>query len=329
MTGYLSRIARQIGLRFSAQGAVPPRVVSKTPAKTPPIPLDREETVMVRPSVETKSADAGALKRGSTPERPAAETVAPKPDQSKMRAGTVRGKIAAGSVPETLAAPVLETTVPVEPGPIKPRKMEALSSDEGLISYTAETEPTEIVKTVYAKPSAITEQHEKHTQNPGKNAPTAPKEPEKRPEKHYFSKTAEIIGGRDAEPLEVQTILLREMQEWVAAGNTAEVELRAEAGRSVESVAPSTETHEAQEVVSMKESEPGIVRIGEKRHQESIPKEASRIEEQSFDLSIGTISVVIEGNERPPQPVPAPRTDSKPNWQDRGRGRSRLARNYL
>ncbi len=329
MKGYLSRIASQTGLRFSAKGAVPPRVAGETPAETPPSPLDREETVMVPPSVETKSADDGALKRGSTPERPAAETAAPKPDQSKKRAGSVRKKVAAGSVPETLAAPILETTVPVEPGPAKQRKMEALSSDESSVSNAAETEPTDIVKTVYAKPPVTREQHEKHTQDPGKNAPTATKEPEKRPEKHYFSKTAEIIGGRDAEPVEVQTILLREIQEWVAAGNTAEAEPRAEADRSAESVALNAETLESQEVVSMKEPEPGIVRIGEKRHRESIPKEASRIEEQSFDLSIGTISVVIEGDEGPPQPAPAPRADNQPNGQDRGRGRSRLGRNYL
>jgi len=329
MKGYLSRIASQTGLRFSAQGAGPPRVAGETRAESPPAPLDREEIVMVPPSVETKSADAGALKRGSTPERLTAETAAPKPDQSKTRAGTVREKVAAGSVPETLAAPVLETTFPVEPGTAKPTKMEAFSSDGSLVSNAAETEPTEIVKTVYVKPPAITEQHEKHAQDPGKNAPTAPKEPEKRPEKHYFSKTAEIIGGRDAEPVEVQTILLREIQEWVAAGNTAEAEPRAEAGRSVESVALGAETLETQELVSRTEPEPGIVRIGEKRHRESIPKEALRIKEQSFDLSIGTISVVIENDERPPQPAPAPRADNKPNGQDRGRGRSRLGRNYL
>jgi hypothetical protein len=315
MKGYLSRIASQTGLRFSPQGAVPPRVADETPAETSPTPLDCEETVMAPPSGETKRADAGALKSGLTRERRVAEAAAPKPDPSKTLARTVRKKASAGSVPETLAAAALETTVPVEPGLAKPIKMEALSSDESLVSHAAETEPTEIVKTVYGNGSAIKEKHENHTQAPGKNAPTAPKEAEKRTEKHHFSQTAEVIGGRHAEPVEVQTILLRELQEWVAAGHTAEAGPRAEADRSIESVALG--------------AEPGSVRIGQKRHRGSIPKEASRIEEQSFDLSIGTISVVIEGDEHLPQRASAPRAENPPSGQDRGRGRSRLGRNYL
>lgn len=330
MKGYFSRIASQTGLRFSAQDAAPPSLAGKTPAEAPLAPLDREETVMVPPSVETKSADAGVLKRGLTSERASIETTAPKPDQLETRAGNVRETVAAGPVPATLAAPDLKTTVPDEPGPAKPIKMEASSSDESLISNASETEPAEIVKTVYVTPPVKTVQHEKNTQyQQDNNALTAAREPEKRPEKHYLSKTAEIIKGRDVEPDEVQTILLREIQEWVSAGNTAEAEPQAEADRSVESVALGAEKLETQEVVSMLKTEPGIVHIGEKRHRESIPKEASRIEEQSFDLSIGTISVVIEGDERPPKPAPAPRADNQPNGQDRGRGCSRLARSYL
>lgn len=290
MKGYLSRIASQTGLRFSAQGAVPPRVADETPAETSPAPLDCEETVMAPPSVETKRADAGALKSGLTRERLVAD--------------------------------------PVEPGPAKPRKMEA-SSDESLVSHAAKTEPTEIVKTVYGNGSVIKEKHENHTQEPGKNAPTAPKEAEKRTEKHHFSQTAEVIGGRHAEPVAVQTILLRELQEWVAAGHTAEARPRAEADCSIDSVALGTETLETQEVVSTTEPEPGSVRIGQKRHRESIPKEDWRIEEQSFDLSIGTISVVIEGDEHLPQRASAPRAENLPSGQDRRRGRSRLGRSYL
>lgn len=329
MKGYFSRIASQSGLRFSAQSVIPSSLAGKTPFETAPTMLEREETVLVRPLVETENVDTGVSKRGSTPERPAAEMVAPKPDRLKMRAETSREKVTAGCVPETLTAPVFDTTASVEIKPAKPENKELLPSDQSLLSNIAEVEPTVIVKTAYVKPSAKREQQTIQTQTPVKNASTTQRETELPVGKHYYSKTAEIIGGRDAEPIEAQTILLREIQQWVADGNTAASEPRAGEDCSAESVALDTERLETQGALSTREPEPGIVRIGEKRHPKSIAKEISRIEEQSFDLSIGTISVIIEGEERPQQPAPVPKADNQSNRHDRGLRRSGLGRNYL
>lgn len=329
MKGYLSRIASQSGLRFSSKGAVSPRRAREPHAGLPPEPLDREETVIVPPPVESKSSEAGALKRGTTSERPAPENIALKPDRKKAMTKSDPEPVLAPSAPETTASPVGEETILITPEPESSRKKQALSSNESPVSTASGSAPAEIVQSVLVEPSAKTEQHEKQESVPSRAVSTEPEAPEKQPEKHYFTRTAEIIGGRVDEPVEVQTILLREIQEWAAAGTASEAAEGTAADKSVESVAFSSETIETKEVVRITEPEAGVVRIGEKRLPASVPQEASRIEEQSFDLSIGTIKVVIEGDERPPQPAPAPRADNRQKGHDTGRRRSRLGRNYL
>jgi hypothetical protein len=324
MKGYLSRIATQSGLRFSSKGAVSPRRAREPHAGPPPEPLDREETVIVPPPVESKSSEAGALKRGTTSERPAPENIALKPDRKKAMAKSDPEQVLAPSAPETTASPVGGETVLITPETEISRKKQALSSDESPVSTASESAPVELVQSVLVEPSSITEQQEKQSPDPSRAVSTEPEAPEKQPEKHYFTRTAEIIGERVAEPAEVQTILLREIQEWAVAGTASEA-----ADKSVESVAFSSETIKTKEFVRITEPEAGVVRIGEKRLPASVPQEASRIDEQSFDLSIGTISVVIEGDERPPQPAPAPRADNRQNGHDTGRRPSRLGRNYL
>jgi hypothetical protein len=325
MKGYLSRIASQSGLRFSSKGAVAPRRAREPHAGLPPEPLDREEAVIVPSPVESKSSEAGALKRGTTSERPAAENIALKPDRKKAMTKSVPEPVLAPSAPETTASPVGEETVLVRPEPESSRKKQALSSDESPVSTASGSAPAALVQSVMVEPSANTEQPEKQASVSSRAVSTEPEAPEK----HYFTRTAEIIGGRVDEPVEVQTILLREIQEWAAAGTAAEAAEGTAADKSVESVAFSSETIETKEVVRKTEPEAGVVRIGGKRLPASVPQEVSRIDEQSFDLSIGTISVVIEGDERPPQPVPAPRADNRQQGHDTGRRPSRLGRNYL
>ena len=233
----------------------------------------------------------------------------------------------AGSPPKPLDR---EETVLVTPEPGSSRKKLALSSDESLVSTASGSAPAELVQSVLVEPSTIIEQHEKLSPDPSRAVSTEPEAPEKQPEKHYFTRTAEIIGGRVAEPVEVQTILLREVQEWAAAGTGSAAAEGTAVDKSVESVAFSSETFETKEVVRIAEPEAGVVRIGEKRLPASVPQEALRIEEQRFDLSIGTISVVIEGDERAPQPTPAARTESGSRCERQAtRQFSRLSRNYL
>jgi hypothetical protein len=58
--------------------------------------------------------------------------------------------------------------------------------------------------------------------------------------------------------------------------------------------------------------------------------EPPRVAEQTFDLSIGTISVVIEEAEKSPRPEPAPpAAGSQHGTQETKREYSRLSRHYL
>ena len=325
MTGYLSRIAKQSGLRFSSKDAVWPHSAREPHAGPTREPLDREETVAVPPPVESISSEAGALKRGTPSERPVSENIALKPDRKKAMAKADPEQVWVPSASEKTASPVGEETLFVTSQQKNSRKKQVLSSNKSPVSKASESEPAELVQSILVEPAVVSRQHEKQSSD---RSSAVSSEPEA-PEKHYFTRTAEIIGGRVAEPVEVQTTLLREIQEWAAGGTESEAAQGTAAHKSVEPVAFSSETIETKDVVRITEPEAGVVRIGEKRLPASVPQEASRIDEQSFDLSIGTISVVIEGHEHPPQPAPAPKSDNRQNGHDTRRRRSRLGRNYL
>jgi hypothetical protein len=329
MKGYLSRIASQSGLRFSSKGAVAPRREKEPQAGLGPEPLEREETVNVPPPAESNRSTAGALKRGRTSGRHAPENVALKPDRKKAMAKSGPEPVLAPAAPEMTASPVGGETILVTPEPESSPQKQVISSNQSPASTAAGSAPAELVESVMVEPAALTDQHQKQASNPSRAVSSEPEASKKQPEKRYFTKTAEIIGGRVDDPVEVQTILLREVQEWAAAGAASEAAEGAAADKSVESVAISSQAIETKEVVRIPEPEAGVVRIGEKRLAASVPQEASRIDEQRFDLSIGTISVVIEGDERPPQPAPAPRADNRQNGHDTGRRPLRLGRNYL
>ncbi|MEN8128338.1 MAG: hypothetical protein ABFR90_11130, partial [Planctomycetota bacterium] len=86
MKGYFSRIASQSGNRFSSKVAVSPRRARDPHAGLPAKTIDRKETVIVPPPVESKKSEAGALKRGTTLERPVSENIVLKPDRKKAMA---------------------------------------------------------------------------------------------------------------------------------------------------------------------------------------------------------------------------------------------------
>lgn len=134
--------------------------------------------------------------------------------------------------------------------------------------------------------------------------------------KGYFIKTAEIIERGDAEPAEIRHVLLREVQEW-AAGSTAEA-----AGS--DTVKEEAEPQIAQQVVLPLPERTDL--IGENIRNERVETEG--LGEQVFELSIGTINVLIE-DEKPTQPEPAPRATTKNAAQPASREFSRLSRRYL
>jgi hypothetical protein len=315
MRGYLSRIAMQSGLRVSGRDK---RLVHGTGEADGTRPgLHRKEVVMISPCVNTMSTGPGILKCALSPEQKATETAVTQQGQSKKGPAIIREIKAAPKVYANPTAYVPKASDPAGLQPAQQPTMNSLSYGKSFALNAVETEQTKVETTVYVKPLASPAQHEIHSLNAG-DTPTSPKQSAKQEDKHYFSETTEIIAGRHAEPVEVQTILLRELQEWVAAGTMAKPSA-GETDRSVESVATGTE-----------QVEPGVIRIGERRHREYIPREALRIEEHSLNLSIGTISVVIENDERPTQSAPVPRVETGSICERQvTRRHSRLSRNYL
>ena len=149
--------------------------------------------------------------------------------------------------------------------------------------------------------------------------------PEKSSEKKFFEKTVEIVEGQTAEPSEVHTILLREVQEWIAAGQTAPHEVIGDVAELIAEPLPDTSLPS--------EREPGVVRIVGGRRTKAASELVQEISttdfrEQNFELSIGSISVVVEGDERPPAPAPV-QVAAQPARHETPQRTSRLSRHYL
>lgn len=140
---------------------------------------------------------------------------------------------------------------------------------------------------------------------------------------------AEIIDRSDVITAEAQTILLKRVQEWIAAGPAAP-EKRDVMKEKIQASSPG----EHSEIAQPWESEPGVVRIGRTDRPEFRPhdrpmKTMSDIQEQVFDLSIGTISVVIEDDKNSPQLAPSRQSESGQGKRESRPSSSRLSRNYI
>jgi hypothetical protein len=301
MSGYFSRIARQGGARIG--GDVGPR--PGTPAvNTQLAPIDHEETVMVPPR---------------------ASSSVPAPRQLKPNVdATVQDQTRAQKQPMSAIDPATEIS-PVEAK--RPTPLEPVRAEVKLI------EPEVTRDSSHVPPSPTREEKKIETLKPiesAKKIPAPPRTaetpPEKSTEKKFFEKTVEIVEGQTAEPAEVHTILLREVQEWIAAGQTTPDEVTA--GVTDFTAEPIPET-------SLPiEREPGVVRIVEGRRSKAAAPELVQevsmtdLREQNFELSIGSISVVVEGDERPPTPAPA-QVAAQPAARETPRRTSRLSRHYL
>lgn len=139
-------------------------------------------------------------------------------------------------------------------------------------------------------------------------------EPEK---KEYFARTAAIIEKNKKGPSDIQAILFQEVQEWAAASPVI-------AGMVQADVEEPT-TFEIAAVSQPKD--PGVVTIRESDQPGRV--EHIRPMEQNFELSIGTISVIIEESEKPRQPEPPAQQNNKAVVQENGFRFSRLNRSYL
>ena len=315
--GYFSSIARHSGVRISGERAAAPVVRVAAPE-----PLDIEETVIVAPPLETgvRSAD------------PPLPQAAPA-DAARERAAQHKPQVAATrSTPQAVAAAPPPASAPA-------------ATDQSKILPPAETTdtahtivPPQVSPMTAEPPSPVIVEHTRSVVRPQESAivqersapvpvilSTPPADTPSPP--RYFARTAELVAGRDADPAALQTIVFREVQEWVAAGQDTSRDAAVLESASARDVRP------ADEIPLADPPEAGAVRIaarrGVNRSGEAAVTPPLQIEEQRFELSIGTISVVVEGDQPvTPRPAVPPRAgrDSQPNTPPRS---SRLSRHYL
>ena len=326
--GYFASMARQSGLRFSR-----PDVVArgaKGLRTSLPAPLDREEIVMASPSIETQIAKPGK----SAPEKSLPQGTGMEMMPHVQGEGEISGT---GPAPERSTAPSVRNSPPTpaagEPSMISPaeekkRRAGAASPGQPPVLKDYDEAPSEIERTLFVKhPQGAGATESKSAQEV--EVPAAKERSDEQPGKNFFARTAEILAGRSAKPAEARTILLHEIHEWIANGPEPGAET------SEKTIEFSRGAIDIEETVQMIEPEPGVVRIGVKRRAETdedvSPQQSSGIEEQSFELSIGTISVVIEGDDRPQQTaeIKGPERSTQNTRQEMGRGPSRLSRHYI
>ena len=328
MKGYFSQIAKQSGLRLPGQPDRP-RPISKSGALSGFAPLHFEETVMVPsprpdekalPAAGTAPRDAAAVKKGPPPERRTKkEQPGPAAVPDSAHAARNAGETAVSVSPPSMEKNPDTSLFPDNPPAAADRNERAASPMKDRAKPAGPSpDPRVIEETIFveaAGPGAAREG----------NFPTAPKGragSTKNPvrsdaeEKKYFSKTAEIIEKGERPAAEAQKILFREIQQWVADSPAAIDMAEEERGESSETI------------LTMEAARPGPLEATAVRGSERA--ENFEFSEQTFDLSIGTISVVIEEPEKSPRPEPAPPAAGRQDvTRETKREYSRLSKHYL
>ena len=308
MTGYFSRIARQSGVRLANQRDVHARPMTAAPPLPPRI--DRDEVVMVGPDPATeKSPQVSRIDARAIPESqkaPVAEANVRRADvgESKARESSAE----AGRAISTPSAPSERP-----PESERPAVADSVPKKE----KASDPVPLEVSATTITVP-------------PAAEPPRQAVETEQQVD--HFAETIKIISGREVSKEEASSILVREIHEWIAAGPD-EPEAR------IEEVTKRDHLVAEPEKVGVLEREPGVVRIsGElvtRREMGSEPdRQAKEVEtvglhEQTLDLSIGSINVVIEGDPAPAPPPQQPATRPADTANQTSRSPSRLRRNYI
>ena len=316
MKGYFSRIAKQSGLRFS-RGTANERPSIAEPASKNLSPIDVDGTIMVAPSqpnqptkserqtsrpkvigeTPTKARDAKRIVEADQP------NVAPKHavphEHTEKKPEIVETKLITNAPPENVSLPH------EQPATALPRQKDVVEAVAVEQTPTKETrsgsEPPEVKKRVLVDgKTQENSSEEKIAIEIGK--------------KEYFAKTAEIIERGDAPAAEIHQILLREVQQWAADPPEPEIS---------ELVVEKAEPQITKQIVSPHLEQTQLI----EEQNVSEHKETSDLAEQTFELSIGTINVVIE-DEKPKQPE-EPRANIRNATQQPAREFSRLSRHYL
>ncbi len=281
------------------------------------MPLDRDETVMISPTeARLSTTDERPAKRKARPAQNARDVTSagahqPPPTPARVKDAEETSR---RGIDSRLTEPAVEEVRLVDPA--RPE------------SDSVRVEPTTAFsenKGDTVSPEAGNKTH-RPVNTEKRQTDTASSET---PDKDFFERTSEILQGREAEPSAVQTILIQEVQEWIAAGRipTDDIMTHVDADR---------EPQQPEEPHLIIERKPGVVRIGDRKPpdissdnvQESTASSAERINEQNFEISIGSISVVVEGDEPVPQPAPAATQQRGPTRSASPRT-SRLSRHYL
>jgi hypothetical protein len=321
--GYLSRIAKQSGLRF-LEPRVEPRALTDFSRSRDPIAPDVEQTVMVGPSFPEPKGTQG-MQPAPGPERVdgarddredrawkyATQAPAPReahqhsPEKRAVPAAIENAGDATRLLPQEVPRVVREVGAPRFAGhPTSPRIVEQTTFKESGPSESAGERPrhADIVE-----PAERTEPGTKTSGNTG-GLVTETKE--------YFARTAEILSNEEAITPELQTIVLREVQEWVGASPSVPAQAQSD-----------PQVRDAVRVAKVAQARAPEVGTTRERERLDEPDQLQPIE-QRFDLSIGTINVTIEEAERPRTPDPQTRQPAKAASDDESRF-SRLSRSYL
>ena len=316
MRGYFANLARQSGLRFveSRPLLAGSATLGAHPRSLQVSPLDVEEVVEAPSTPDTNNAMLS-----KTHDAPMGISEA-----TSMTLGNRTDELAMSDrLRPTVVSPEIHDPVQEEVSIVR---FSGNTSSKGE-SQTVDLRPTRHVE----KRDSVGEQSEtipEFTSNEFVTTVSSPEQQEPQAKKH-FRGTAEILDGGAVERADVHTILLREIQEWIAAEPVV-----SEASESGEKGKRTSLPRIQREVEPPWESEPGVVHIARTDRPEDRPRERPMktipdIQEQVLDLSIGTISVVIEDDKKPPQLAPARRSDSGQDKRESRRSRSRLSRNYL
>lgn len=325
MKGYFSRIAQHSGLRFSEPVGGAHDGEGKH-ASHLPAPLGIEETVLVPPT--------GADERvwGSPEGKPEGQTQTAEQRMPKVRARqkhvpAISEDVPARGTEKSDLGHAREEVRMDSPAPGKLEKSTPATREEKAPAESKPAGEIRIVEQTVFEDAGMPEAHAQAdpAQAEEPKAKTVEAEPfEKADTKRYFTKTAEVIERSDLGAAEIQNIMFHEVQEWAAAAPT---------GTDIQDInaAETSENVVKQKIVRVV-PEPGIVTIrSERRVERAESAENSGLEEQSFNLSIGTISVVIEDAEKPVRQADPKRQDQGNQNPRQGSARqfSRLSRNYL
>jgi hypothetical protein len=322
MKGYFSRIAEQSGLRLSPAAAGRPRPAAAESSGERVSPIEVEETAIIEPvqtapkrKTETDSivsmTNRDAPARRKPVERPAADL---RQDPGKAPPTPVAGAVDPTTRPEVARSRSTPTSPPADDEPADPATF-GPTPDEFILTVSAVAErTTDAVEDTAARSVPDTAEPAFGRVEPliAARKESAPRSAGR---KQYFARSAEMIARGDAEPEEAHEILLRDVQEW-AADSPAESDAAIPVVKTTEpddSDRPERRRFETE----VSSDQPADGQPG-----------SAGLAEQTLELSIGTINVVID-EEKPRTPEPAPRRDSRNASGKAESGLPRLSRHYL